>query len=106
MNIKKPPMPKAVAFTDSLETTSERGWLNAMAWAWDEMQIPLHSADQLAARDAEWLKLVEPVVEALDYLTAKWRAMLPVHKDAYLVKHREQMDAACAALAAITEEQQ
>lgn len=44
-----PPLPKAVAFVDSTETTSERGWLNAMAWAWDEMQIPLFTAEQMHA---------------------------------------------------------
>lgn len=71
MNIKTPPMPKPVGYTS-------RSWLvNKGGGQFSSirvvgLELPIHTADQLSARDQQWIEMVRPVVEAssrvLDWL--------------------------------------
>ena len=89
--------------------------LNWCGWGWaytesntnTDKETDFYTANQLAARDAQWLELVGPVVEALQLATdTLGSAAFFVSRDNGLDRLRFAQSQSIAALRAITEEQE
>ena len=82
MNIKTPPMPKPVGYT-SRSWLANKGGGQFSSIRVVGLELPIHTADQLSARDQQWIEMVRPVVEAAERGLEYAEAELQQRKELY-----------------------